>query len=173
MRDGSAHHYASSPRHPSAMTPQDFIAAVGPAAQASAAQTSIPASFVVADGALESGWGSSGLTQNAKNLFGVKADPSWTGPTYSIPTREYLNGQWVMEQALFRSYSDWLGSIQDHASFLINNPRYAPAFQCADGPSFAQAVAAAGYATDPQYAQKIIEIINAHNLTTLDAPAAP
>jgi flagellar rod assembly protein/muramidase FlgJ len=155
------------------MTPQDFIAAIGPAAQTSAAQTNIPASFVVADAALESGWGSSGLTENAMNLFGVKADSSWTGPTYSVPTREYLNGQWVMEQALFREYSDWLGSIQDHAAFLIDNPRYAPAFACNDGPSFATAVANAGYATDPAYAQKIIEIINAHNLTTLDAPAAP
>jgi flagellar rod assembly protein/muramidase FlgJ len=155
------------------MTPQDFIAAIGPDAQTNAAQTNIPASFVVADAALESGWGSSGLTQKAMNLFGVKADSSWTGPTYSIPTREYLNGQWVMEQALFREYSNWLGSIQDHAAFLIDNPRYAPAFSATDGPSFAQAVAAAGYATDPQYAQKIIAIINAHNLTSLDAPASP
>jgi flagellar rod assembly protein/muramidase FlgJ len=155
------------------MTPQAFIAAISPAAQTSAAITNVPAGFVVADAALESGWGSSGLTQNAMNLFGVKADSSWAGPTYAIPTREFLNGQWVMVQALFRKYSDWLGSIQDHAAFLINNPRYAPAFQTSDSASFAKAVAAAGYATDPQYAQKIIEIINAHNLTTLDAPANP
>lgn len=151
------------------MTPQDFINAVSPAAQASATQTNIPASFVVADAALESGWGASQLTQQAMNLFGVKADPSWTGPTYAIPTREFLNGSWTMVNAMFRKYSDWLGSINDHAAFLMDNQRYAPAFACTDGPSFATAVANAGYATDPQYAQKIISIINAHNLTSLDA----
>jgi flagellar rod assembly protein/muramidase FlgJ len=150
------------------MTPQDFIAAVSPAACQSAAQTNIPASFVVAEAALESGWGTSLLAQDAFNLFGVKADPSWAGPTWSMQTREYLNGQWVMEPALWRSYSDWLGAIQDHAQFLISNPRYAPAFACADGISFAQAIAAEGYATDPQYAQKLAEIINAHNLLSLD-----
>lgn len=151
------------------MTPQDFINAIASAAQQSAAQTNIPASFVVAEAALESGWGASRLTQQAMNLFGVKADSSWKGPTYAIPTREFLNGQWTMVNALFRKYSDWLGSINDHAQFLMTNPRYAGAFKFSDGPGFAYAVAAAGYATDPQYAQKIIEIINAHNLTSLDA----
>lgn len=150
------------------MTPQDFIAAIAPAARQSMAQTNIPASFVVADAALESGWGASQLTQQAMNLFGVKADPSWSGPTYAIPTREYLSGAWTMVNALFRKYSDWLGSISDHAAFLMNNPRYAPAFACTDGISFAQAVAAAGYATDPQYAQKLAAIINAHGLLSLD-----
>lgn len=151
------------------MTPQDFINAIAPAAQQSAAQTSIPASFVVADAALESGWGVSQLTQQAMNLFGVKADSSWNGPTWSMQTREFLNGRWVMVPALWRKYSDWLGSINDHAQFLISNPRYEGAFKFSDGPGFAYAVAAAGYATDPQYAQKIISIINAHNLTSLDA----
>jgi flagellar rod assembly protein/muramidase FlgJ len=150
------------------MTPHDFIAAISSAAQESAQQTSIPASFVVADAALESGWGASQLTQQAMNLFGVKSDPSWTGPTYAIATREFLNGQWVMVNALFRKYSDWIGSIQDHAEFLINNPRYAAAFSTKDSASFAKAVADAGYATDPQYAQKIVSIINAHGLTSLD-----
>lgn len=150
------------------MAPQDFINAIAPAAQQSAVQTNIPASFVIADAALESGWGGSQLTQQAMNLFGVKADPSWIGPTYAIATREYLGGQWVMQNALFRKYTDWLGSITDHAQFLITNPRYAQAFQCADGVAFAQAVAAAGYATDPQYAQKLASIIQAHNLLALD-----
>lgn len=154
------------------MTPQAFIAAVSPAAQQSMTQTSIPASFVVADAALESGWGASQLTQQAMNLFGVKADPSWSGPTYAIPTREFLNGAWTMVNALFRKYSNWLGSINDHATFLMDNPRYAPAFACTDGISFAKAVAAAGYATDPQYAQKLAAIINAHGLLSLDMEQA-
>ncbi|MEB2554035.1 glycoside hydrolase family 73 protein [Burkholderia cenocepacia] len=152
------------------MTPQQFIATIAPLAQQSMKQSKIPASFVVAEAALESGWGASKLTQQAMNLFGVKADRGWKGPTFMIHTEEYLNHQWVMVNAYFRRYDDWLGSIADHASFLIDNPRYAAAFEAGDGISFAKAVATAGYATDPQYAQKIISIINAHGLLSLDQP---
>lgn len=150
------------------MTPQDFIAAVSPAAQTSMKTSKIPASFTVAEGALESGWGASQLAQQAFNLFGIKADPSWHGPTLAIQTREYLNGQWVTVPALWRKYADWLGSIEDHAQFLLTNPRYRPAFAYTYGVTFAQAVQAAGYATDPNYAAKIIAIIKAHNLSALD-----
>ena len=151
------------------MTPLVFISAVSPAAKTSMESTHIPASFVVADAALESGWGNSLLTTEAMNLFGVKADSSWHGPVFNINTREFLDGRWCMELAGFRKYTDWLGSINDHAAFLIDNERYSAAFACTDGPSFATAVANAGYATDPDYAQKIIEIINAHNLAALDS----
>lgn len=150
------------------MTPDDFIAAVGPAARASAIASKIPASFVVAEGALESGWGGSQLCTEAFNLFGVKADPSWSGAIFVLRTREYLDGQWTMAQAKWRKYTDWLGSIQDHASFLLSNPRYQPAFAYTSGTTFAMAIAAAGYATDPQYGQKIVSIIKGHNLSTLD-----
>ena len=150
------------------MTPQAFIAVISDPAKTSALTTKIPASFVVAEAALESGWGTSILTQQAMNLFGVKADQSWHGPTISMNTREYLNGQWVVVPALWRKYSDWLGSIDDHAQFLLTNPRYQPAFAYTTGALFAKAVAAAGYATDPQYATKIISIIRAHNLSALD-----
>jgi flagellar protein FlgJ len=146
-------------------TPAGFIAAVAPAAQVSAASTRIPASFTVAEGALESGWGAHAP---GMNLFGIKADPSWHGAITTERTREVINGQSVVVTANFRAYSDWLGSIQDHAAFLMNNPRYKPAFACVDGASFARAVAAAGYATDPDYAAKIISIINAHGLVSLD-----
>lgn len=152
------------------MNPQDFIEAVGPAARTSMKTTKIPASFTVAEGALESGWGASQLSVKAMNLFGIKADPSWTGPTLSMQTREFLNGQWVMVPALWRKYSDWLGSISDHAKFLMTNPRYKAAFLCTNGPAFARAVATAGYATDPDYASKIIAIINVHGLLSLDIP---
>lgn len=150
------------------MTPDDFIAAVNPAARANAPASKIPASFVVAEGALESGWSSSQLCTEAFNLFGVKAEPSWAGTVFMLPTREYLDGQWTTVQAKWRKYSDWLGSIQDHASFLLSNPRYRDAFAYTSGTTFAMAIAAAGYATDPQYGQKIVSIIKAHNLSALD-----
>lgn len=152
------------------MNPTDFIASLAPPAQASMALTKIPASFVIAEGALESAWGDSQLYQKAHNIFGVKADISWRGATVSIPTKEFIRGKDVTVQALWRAYPDYLSCIRDHASFLLDNPRYAPALQHADNAEiFAQGVAAAGYATDPNYAAKIIAIIRAHGLTDYDA----
>jgi flagellar rod assembly protein/muramidase FlgJ len=150
------------------MTPQAFIGAIAPAARTSAAITKIPASFVVAEGALESGWGTSQLSLQAFNLFGVKADQSWHGPTIELPTGEYVNGERITIEATWRKYSNWLEAIEDHASFLLNNPRYKPAFAYMSGSTFAIAIAAAGYATDPQYGQKLVSVIKTHNLSALD-----
>lgn len=150
------------------MKPDDFIAAIAPAAKASAAKTRIPASFTVAEAALESGWGSSQLAAQGFNLFGVKADRAWAGQILIMRTREFIHGQWVLVPALWRKYTDWLGCLEDHAAFLLGNPRYQPAFDHADGESFARAVAAAGYATDPDYARKICSVIDSHNLAALD-----
>lgn len=151
------------------MTPQEFIRAIAPAAQASASRTRIPASFTVAEAALESAWGESLLARNGRNLFGIKADRSWKGATLTMNTREYLRGKWVIVPALWRKYEDWQGSIDDHAAFLIQNKRYADAFRFASGEDFAYAVAKAGYATDPGYAMKIVSIIRKHSLETLEA----
>ena len=150
------------------MTPQAFIAAIAPAAVASMARTKIPASFTIAEGALESGWGSSQLATQGRNLFGVKADASWHGPTVPMQTREFVHGTWVMVPALWRAYADWQGCLDDHAAFLTQNPRYRACFAHPDGVSFAAAVAAAGYATDPHYAALIAQLINQHGLAALD-----
>lgn len=147
------------------MNPQDFIAAISPAAVMSAKTTKIPASFTIAQAALESSWGA---RAPGMNLFGIKADPSWKGPVTSQVTHEVVNGKTITITAKFRAYSDWLGSISDHAQFLLTNPRYKPAFAYTSGTTFAMAIAAAGYATDPNYATKIIAIIKAHNLSKLD-----
>lgn len=147
------------------MNPEDFIAAVSPAARASMLTSKIPASFTTAEAALESGWGAHAP---GFNLFGVKADPAWTGPVTVQRTREFLSGGWTFVEAKFRAYPDWLGSIEDHARFLLTNPRYRPAFAYVSGSTFAQAIAAAGYATDPNYATKIVSIIKTHNLSALD-----
>jgi flagellar rod assembly protein/muramidase FlgJ len=154
------------------MKPDDFIAAISPAARDLASRTKIPASFTTAQAALESGWGASQLAQQGFNLFGVKADRSWTGPTLSLPTTEYVNGKPVTVQAVWRKYESWLASLEDRARFLIDNARYKAAFAHADGEAFATAVQVAGYATDPQYAAKIIAIIRGRNLGALDATAA-
>jgi flagellum-specific peptidoglycan hydrolase FlgJ len=106
----------------------------------------------------------------AHNLFGVKADTRWMGETITLPTRECLRGVWCTVFAAFRKYPDWQASLQDHAEFLRSNRRYHLAFKPgATGEQFARAVAAAGYATDPAYADKLCSIIRRYKLADLDA----
>lgn len=151
------------------MTPDEFIAAIAPAAQKTKIVSKIPASFTIAQAALESTWGRSQLAQAACNLFGVKADASWGGATLSLPTTEYVKGQPVTVQALWRKYPDWHACTDDHAKFLTTNKRYLPAFShAADSEAFAQAIQLAGYATDPNYASKLIAVIRTHNLKAYD-----
>lgn len=152
------------------MTPQAFIDLILPAAKASALRTKIPAGFTCMEAALESAWGASELTVKANNLFGVKADASWDGPTLALPTREYVGGKFIIVQAKWRAYPGWLASIEDHANFLLDNERYGyktgtgaftPGLTSAQ---FAEAIAKAGYATDPDYAAKIIQMMTKRGL---------
>lgn len=162
-----------APPHPAApadiSTPAGFIAAIAPAAQACAKRTGVPASVTVAQAALESSWGKRAPSMN---LFGIKADASWRGPVTSQVTHEVVNGETITITARFRAYSDWQGSIDDHAAFLTGNPRYRPAFEFKDGPNFARAIAKAGYATDPLYADKLIAIMSTRGLGAFDHPEA-
>lgn len=151
------------------MVPLDFIALIAPPAQESARLTRIPAGFTVAQAALESAWGESKLALAGHNLFGVKAGKLWTGETLTLPTREYLNGQWVTVNAAWRKYPDWLSSINDHASFLTRQPRYRKALAGQrSSADFAHQIQLAGYATDPQYAAKLCQIIRKHKLDQYD-----
>ena len=150
------------------MEPKDFIAEVSPFAVESALTTKIPASFVIAEGALESGWGESRLYREALNMFGVKADPSWEGPALTMVTREFIKGTWCVIPARWRKYSSLAECIADHAKFFQTNKRYAGCFTARDGIEFAQGIAKAGYATDPSYAKKLTSIINEHGLLAYD-----
>jgi flagellar rod assembly protein/muramidase FlgJ len=150
------------------MTPEAFIARLGPLALVSARSSGVPASFIVAQAALESGWGESRLAREANNLFGIKAGTSWNGDTLTLDSREFIDGQWLSQGASWRRYADWQDSIDDHAAFLRGNPRYAACFEHTDGVGFAGAVARAGYATDPNYASKLSAIIERYGLAPLD-----
>lgn len=150
------------------MTPQEFIAALAPSAIESMKQTRVPASFVIAEGALESGWGSSGLYRDAFNMFGVKADPAWQGDILTMKTRECIKGTWCVVDAKWRKYKTLFECVSDHAQFFLKNKRYAGCFAARNGEEFAMGVAKAGYATDPQYAQKIISIMRQYNLAQYD-----
>ena len=119
--------------------------------------------ILVAQAALETGWGRHVMTGNdgrsSHNLFGIKADPSWEGPTVTRRTLEYYAGRPVRVNAAFRSYADFGAAFDDYARFIKDNPRYTQALARAANPrAYVQALQSAGYATDPQYAHKILQI---------------
>ena len=85
-----------------------------------------------------------------------------------VDTHEVHQGRRIPVKAYFRSYPTLSDSIKDHAEFLAKNKRYKPAFECGTGCEFAKAIAVAGYATDPSYADLLISIINSNNLEQFD-----
>lgn len=147
------------------MPPSAFIGMLAGAAQACQRKTGIPASIILAQAALESGWGERAL---GNNLFGIKADKSWTGPTVSFRTTEHLGGKNVSLTDRFRAYPSYADSMVDHGRFLLANPRYRDCFKEATGMGWATALQKAGYATDPDYAKKLQATIRARNLQFYD-----
>lgn len=147
------------------MPPSAFIGMLAQAAQDCQRKTGIPASITLAQAALESSWGARAI---GNNLFGIKADKSWTGPTVTFQTTEHLGGKNVAMPDKFRRYPSWLDSMVDHAQFLLKNPRYAACFKQTTGVGWADALQAAGYATDPDYAKKLRSIIRDRNLAFYD-----
>lgn len=151
---------------------KDFIATVGEMARADAQQTQVLASLTIAQAILESGWGTSGLTTKANALFGIKADSRWSGRVYSSATQECYDGvNFVKETAVFRAYDCWQDSINDHSAFLLASSRYAAVIGETNYKTACTAIHAAGYATDPAYAQKLISLIETYGLTAYDAEA--
>lgn len=150
------------------MKPAEFLALLAPAAIECHRKTGIPASFTLAQAALESGWGASKLAKQARNLFGVKADRAWKGETLEMPTAEVVRGKRITVMAKWRLYPTWGMCLLDRAEFFRRNPRYGKCWAETTGEGWARAVAAAGYATDPEYADKLIATINARNLTQYD-----
>ena len=154
------------------MEPQQFIEQIGPGAHQSNIDTGIPASITLAQAALESGWGGSGLAMQCKNLFGIKCSPEWTGKCQNWPTEEWSAEQgWYEIEAPFRVYPDWAASMDDHAQFFFVNSRYAPALAVrGDSNEWARQIQACGYATAPDYADQLIQIAQQFNLYFWDVP---
>lgn len=150
------------------MTPAEFIEKILPGARTCQRTAGIPVSFTIAQAALESGWGS---RVRGNNLFGIKADASWTGPTVEFPTHEVVHGERVAVTDKFRAYNNWADCLVDRAKFFTRNPRYSKCFRETTGDGWARAVAAAGYATDLSYADTLIAIMRGRNLQQYDVPA--
>lgn len=143
-------------------TPMQFVRRLAPLVERLVGDAGLPASAVVAQAALETGWGKQIIHDSAgrpsHNLFGIKAD-NWHGGVAELVTLEYRNGRPVQESAAFRAYDDWSESIVDYVRLLVNSPRYAGAVAHAQDPhGYADELSQAGYATDPNYAQKIKRI---------------
>lgn len=142
---------------------QSFTAAVWPQAVAASREIGVPAHFLVAQAALESGWGKSEPRfadgRPSYNLFGIKAGPGWQGAVVEATTTEVVNGVVEKRVERFRAYGSYAEAFQDHARLLAQSPRYAAVVGRQDAASFAQGLQRAGYATDPMYAAKIERII--------------
>jgi flagellar protein FlgJ len=148
--------------------PGDFVNALWPHAAEAAASIGVPPHFLVAHAALESGWGKGEIRRAdgtpTHNLFGVKAGRSWSGPTVEVQTTEYVNGVAQSVREKFRAYGSYAEAFADYASLLRNNGRFAGVLGQQDGTQFARSLQNAGYATDPQYADKLARIINGGTL---------
>jgi peptidoglycan hydrolase FlgJ len=143
----------------------DFVSMHGDAAKRAEQATGIPATFMVAQAAHETGWGKKQIRMadgsNSFNLFGIKATADWKGPVARITTTEYIDGQPKKMTQSFRAYSSYEESFADYARLMKTSPRYRDVVARADNAQqFAQGLQRAGYATDPAYADKLGRVIN-------------
>jgi flagellar protein FlgJ len=124
----------------------------------------LPAQFMLGQAALETGWGkkeikgSDGTPSN--NLFGIKATGSWNGKVVSTLTTEYINGEKQLKVEKFRAYDSYADSFKDFANLITSNPRFNNVLNnLSNANGYADAMAKAGYATDPDYAKKLASVI--------------
>ena len=151
---------------PATSTQQAFINQVAPGAMAAQQRYGVPASVTIAQAIDESGWGQSALASRYHNLFGIKG----TGPAGSVtlPTQEYLNGQWVSVSSSFRVYHNIAESIADHAQLLATSGYYTHAMaDRLDPDAFANDLTGI-YATDPNYGASLIALMRLYNLYRYD-----
>lgn len=141
-----------------------FVSGVYPAAEQAAAKLGVAPEAIVAQAALETGWGKYVITDRAQNssnnLFNIKAGSSWQGRTVSVPTVEYENGTAVRRVDSFRAYDSIEAAFDDYVNLISTSPRYQEALNKGDDTfGFAKALQEGGYATDPKYADKIRVIV--------------
>jgi peptidoglycan hydrolase FlgJ len=148
------------------MLPSEFFSAYYPSVQKASDATGIPALLILAQAALESGYGKSA---SGNNFFGIKTGKNWSGKTQIIPTHEYVNGRRVAVNAEFRAYDSAEDSFTDWANFIKSNSRYKNVLSASDTVSAARALQKAGYSTSPIYADQLITI--AHKISPDAVPA--
>jgi flagellar protein FlgJ len=174
--DAAAQTSSSTDSHqPLAKSKADFVRTMWPHAQRAASQLGVDPNALVAQAALETGWGRSVPSQSGGsssfNLFGIKAGSNWEGATTNVPTLEFEEGVAVRRVERFRAYDSPADSFSDYAKLIGSNPRYENARGAGgDVATFASALQDGGYATDPNYAQKVVAVADeVRSLTSDDA----
>lgn len=142
---------------------RDFVGKVWPHAVEASRATGIPPAYLVAQAALETGWGRAEPRRAdgtpSYNVFGIKAGGNWSGATVEASTTEYVGGVPRQRVERFRAYGSYAEAFRDYASLMSTNSRYAGVLGAGDASLFAQALQRAGYATDPAYAAKLVRVI--------------
>lgn len=150
-------------------SPGEFVEKLLPVAEDVAADTGIDPMIMVAQAALETGWGSKVINkesgESSHNLFGIKADHRWDGEKAKVQTTEYREGVRLQSSAYFRAYDSVEESMRDYVGFLQSDPRYKSALENGNDPAkYFESLQSAGYATDPNYAKKVISIMSGDTL---------
>jgi flagellum-specific peptidoglycan hydrolase FlgJ len=154
------------------LTPAEFFAKHAKAAQDTCRGTGLCASVCLAQAAIESGWGGSGLSANYNNFGGIKAAWDWKGKVVVLPTREVIKGKNVIVQAAFRHYDSAADYFKGRLAFLKANPRYKRLFASDDYIAESHLFLACGYATDPNYGHTLAATVRKYGLTKYDDPKA-
>jgi flagellar protein FlgJ len=173
----------SKPQYPSprvgqktsiSSTQENFVMMLKPHAEKAAAELQINPDVLIAQVALETGWGKHVIHNkqgdNSFNLFNIKAGSQWQGDKVNVSTLEYRDGIAANEKSDFRKYTDYSESFSDYVRLMKNNPRYQHVLAAGnDSAAYADALQSAGYATDPAYAKKIKQLLNSDLLKSANA----
>lgn len=158
-------------------TQENFVMMLKPHAEKAAAELNINPDVLIAQVALETGWGKHVIHdrsgENSFNLFNIKAGGQWQGDKVNVNTLEYRNGIAAQEKSDFRKYNDYAESFSDYVRLMKNNPRYEKVLATGTNSSaYAEALQSAGYATDPQYAKKIKSLLSSDAIKSLNISEA-
>lgn len=152
-------------------TDNDFINEVKYKAISLNKKYKVPASIIIAQASLESNFGKSDLASKYGNLFGIKAGPF--EQKVKLPTKEFVNNRWIVKKEYFKVYDSWDKSLEDHTKLITqgtswNKNQYENVIKANNYKEAARALQEAGYATDPNYAEKLITIIDNYQLYRYD-----
>ncbi len=158
-------------------TIDQFIKQLKPYADKAAEELGVDSRMLMAQAALETGWGKSVIRtkegSSSHNLFNIKADKSWHGNKAVVPTLEFESGVAKKTVSGFRSYESYQDSFSDYVSFIKQNPRYSDAIKQVGNPDkYIQELQKAGYATDPRYAEKVMAIYNSNKMIAEESVVA-
>ncbi len=152
---------------------EDFVRRLHPYAEKAARELGVEPKVILAQAALETGWGRSviknGNGGNSFNLFNIKADKAWQGKQAKVATLEFDQGVAKKVNAGFRAYDSFEESFRDYVDFIKNNPRYGDALKkVGNAEQYMHELQRAGYATDPKYADKVISIYQGNTMADFE-----